>query len=920
VKRITNPFRANETKQWTSNVYDESSRVKEVILPDGSKIKTDYAVSITGVVGVLKTITDQAGKKRSGISDALGRMVRVTEDPDGENLSTDYVFDTLGNIRKTIQGEQNRFFTYDSLGRLLFAKQPEQEVNTTFTFTDSITSNSQWSVKYEYDDNGNIIKTTDARGVFIQATYDNFNRLKVRDYSDSTPDVLYFYDGKYLDVNDNLQMAAGSVKGKTTGVKSSVSKKNFTSFDNLGRILASQQITDGQIYNFAYQYNLTALIAETYPSGRVINFDFNKDGDLSLVAGQVTNASKTYANSFNYNSNGAVESLRLGNGKWESAKYNSRQQMTQIGLGSGSTDKSLLKLTLDYGDNTLNNGAVRSQTIQVPTAGANQGFTASQNYTYDNLNRLQSATETIGGNVSWKQTFTYDRFGNRRFDSVNTTTLPQSVPSKVFNPLINTSDNRLKKDQDNDNINDYDYDKTGNVTLDAENKRFIYDAENRQTAFFAPTNTTQTPDAVYYYDGDGRRVKKNSPLETTIFVYDSGGQLTGEYSTALAQTPTTSFLTSDHLGSPRVITNAVGVVIARKDFSAFGDETLTPQRTTGLGYGPEEIRQDYTGYQEDEESSLEYAQARYYNASHGRFTSVDPLTASANMKNPQTFNRYSYSLNSPYKFSDPLGLLPEGSRSSGGYCGAEFESCTDNWQTTWDEEEVEDSETDTPENTPATESTESAPPSQEAEPAQDPPAPTAVQNEETILRFDNNWWSFNDTTANVPVSPEVDAVLDDGFSRMTTNIINAMSAVQHIMDYPQQGYSMTWIVGIEGGVEIGPKSVVGGNIGGKAEFQLSGTYTSIDNVFRDLKIANDKIKNAMINKLEGMSSPVAGADGSIKLGTAKSVEPYENMAVNFASLVRKKSNEKARSEYNKNYPERKGITGNAYYLHFNRDY
>ena len=128
--------------------------------------------------------------------------------------------------------------------------------------------------------------------------------------------------------------------------------------------------------------------------------------------------------------------------------------------------------------------------------------------------------------------------------------------------------------------------------------------------------------------------------------------------TALSQTPQISYLTNDHLGSPRVITDASGKVIARHDYSAFGDETLTVQRTDTLGYKPDTIRQDYTGYQKDDESGLEYAQARYYNTSHGRFTSVDPLTASASIKNPQTFNRYSYVLNSPYKFTDPLGLLP----------------------------------------------------------------------------------------------------------------------------------------------------------------------------------------------------------------------------------------------------------------------
>jgi RHS repeat-associated protein len=117
-------------------------------------------------------------------------------------------------------------------------------------------------------------------------------------------------------------------------------------------------------------------------------------------------------------------------------------------------------------------------------------------------------------------------------------------------------------------------------------------------------------------------------------------------------------LTADHLGSPRIITDASGNVTSRKDFAAFGDETLTAQRTSGLGYQPDTVRQDYTGYQKDDESGLEYAQARYYNSAHGRFTSVDPLTASASIRDPQTFNRYSYVLNSPYKFTDPLGLLP----------------------------------------------------------------------------------------------------------------------------------------------------------------------------------------------------------------------------------------------------------------------
>jgi RHS repeat-associated protein len=137
-----------------------------------------------------------------------------------------------------------------------------------------------------------------------------------------------------------------------------------------------------------------------------------------------------------------------------------------------------------------------------------------------------------------------------------------------------------------------------------------------------------------------------------------------EYSTQQSATPQVSYLTQDHLGSPRIITDNTGKIIARKDFNAFGDETSSAQRTELLGYKPEEVRQDYTGYQKDDESGLEFAQARYYNTKHGRFTSVDPLTASANVKDPQTFNRYSYAMNSPYKFTDPLGLAARPRQSS----------------------------------------------------------------------------------------------------------------------------------------------------------------------------------------------------------------------------------------------------------------
>lgn len=75
------------------------------------------------------------------------------------------------------------------------------------------------------------------------------------------------------------------------------------------------------------------------------------------------------------------------------------------------------------------------------------------------------------------------------------------------------------------------------------------------------------------------------------------------------------------------------------------------------GNNTDSIRQKFTGYQRDSESSLDFAEARMYGFSLGRFTSPDPLAASANAFRPQSWNRYSYSYNNPLRFTDPSGMI-----------------------------------------------------------------------------------------------------------------------------------------------------------------------------------------------------------------------------------------------------------------------
>jgi RHS repeat-associated protein len=63
-----------------------------------------------------------------------------------------------------------------------------------------------------------------------------------------------------------------------------------------------------------------------------------------------------------------------------------------------------------------------------------------------------------------------------------------------------------------------------------------------------------------------------------------------------------------------------------------------------------------SGKERDAETGLDYFGARYYSGAQGRFTSADPLLNSGRPDIPQSWNRYSYTLNNPLRFIDPDGL------------------------------------------------------------------------------------------------------------------------------------------------------------------------------------------------------------------------------------------------------------------------
>jgi RHS repeat-associated protein len=660
VEKQSQPYRvgsANSTLPATCSVcstavYDTLGRILTATSPDNAQVVTSYGASTSGVLGITSTVTDQAGRKRRTLVDALGRLVRVDEpnettgNLDVGGSSTSYTYDVSGNLRKVTQGVQQRFYLYDSLGRLLRSRNPEEITSSLASnLTDEVTGNTQWSNAYTYDNVGNIVSRMDARNVTSTFAYDALSRLQTRSYDDGTASVSFMYDDTDVD----------NAKGRLTSVSSSVSTYSYGEYDAMGRVKESSQTIDGVTYLMSYTYNLAgSMNSQIYPSGKVITYEYD---DAGRLAGLKNQASPVYyagaaatdsANRILYSPHGAVSQMRLGNNLWEHTNYNSRLQPEQKGLGTSGTNSTLLQLDYNYGG-TSNNGNVQSQTITLP------GLTPlTQNYSYDQLNRLSFAEEVAGTNQIWKQGYKYSdqnganaQYGNRRLDSANTT--PALLTE---NPVFDPATNRILPQAGEQ----YTYDEAGNLTKNKTGISFGYDAENKQISFNG--GNPLSGGATYSYDGEGRRVKKVSVSGSTIFVYNVQGQLVAEYGATQPTAGGINYLTADCMGTPRVITNSAGVVIGRHDYLPFGEELPATYggRSGVVGYPPTDtLRQKFTQKERDIETQLDYFLARYYSSILGRFTSVDPKQAGAVNEDPQSWNAYSYGRSSPLLYSDPDG-------------------------------------------------------------------------------------------------------------------------------------------------------------------------------------------------------------------------------------------------------------------------
>jgi RHS repeat-associated protein len=413
---------SDSTSGWTRTLYDGLGRVTSVGHFNGPAKPDATATAHTGsttslYAGYSTTNTDQAGNARRSTVDALGRVVTVVEDPGTSphlNYTTTYLYDARGNLRKSTQGTQSRYVSYDEFSRVTMVRNVEQGTNSAVVGTDSITGNSAWTVGYSYDVAGNMTQKRDARNVVTNCTYDEMNRLRTKDYLNTaaSPDVTHYYDDAAIPaaVQPPAPWTRGQALGRSVGVVTAATTETgqkqtglFYGYDQGGHITRFDQLIDGVHFQnpTVPTFNeLGQLTGQTYPSGTQIGMTYNKFGWQTGV----TRGGSPMASGATYTEWGALSQQTLGNGLFHTMGYNARFQTTSIKLGTTAGGNDRLQIGYTYGvqpsgwgagatiDETKNNGNLARQTIF-----PGSGNTIEQDFAYDGVNRLTLAREYYQG-------------------------------------------------------------------------------------------------------------------------------------------------------------------------------------------------------------------------------------------------------------------------------------------------------------------------------------------------------------------------------------------------------------------------------------------------------------------------------------------------------------------------------------------
>ena len=513
--------------------------------------------------------------------------------------------DAWGNVVRSTDPVSEVEYQYSSVGKPSSVRTQSSTVTMTYDAAGNQLSLSDPDAgisNYTYAADGTLLTQTDGRGIKTTNNYDNLGRLVSTQIGQKN--IVYTYG------------TAGNEKLRLVRLAADNNSVEYT-HDKFGRIVTEKRNVDGHgTYSFSYTYNSNNQLSKTtYPGDLEEAYQYDDYGFKSQSAIGDKVIYKVESTNGRVSNTSFMEKL-TATLRRDARGYESNRRITRGSSILENFDESYDGAT----DNLLSR---------------KRNNAPQETFGYDNLDRLVSvrsgAAETMkisyapNGNILFKTgvgNFSYDK--NVRPHAV---TEVENIDGKIPGDALTTPFNDFGKIQ---LIED------AGKTLRMD---FAYGPD--QERWYSELSHNGTDIRTTVYAGKYEKITENG--NTREFYYLDGNTIVikenGNVKTYLAFT--------DNLGSILSVMDENGTKVFNASYDAWGKQTVT-LNTIGLHRG-------YTGHEMLNEFDIINMNGRLYDPVLGRFFSPDNYVQMPD--NSQSFNRYSYCLNNPLKYTDPSGEL-----------------------------------------------------------------------------------------------------------------------------------------------------------------------------------------------------------------------------------------------------------------------
>lgn len=665
-------------------------------------------------------IKDSSGAVAWNAARTINNINRVSGKTEGPNQTSSFGYDANGDLTRSTNGlNQSTQLGLDNLRRVASVTNAANVMATLkYNALDAVTEAKDFkgvATGYTRDAQGNATTESSADTGGATTQYDNLGLPSqiVDALGQATtinrdplgrPTSLVFADGKTTTLRYDL---TASSKGYLSEIVDRSGTTEYTR-DAFGRVvLKKQTLANGSVQQIGYAYNLNGTLGSiAYPTGATLSHVYDATGRLTGLNWNSTPLVSNIAWNPLGQPTGWTWAFTSTDPKLKATRsYDTAGRMTATEFSSYVYDAAgrITSLTQNlYGP---------ADTDPAHDTIANASTT--WNVGYDSVGRITSFN--VAGSSSNTAGFGYDANGNR---SSSTRVVNGLSTSRSY--TVPTNGNRLTGfSQTTGGATTsvvYGYNANGDLTGDGL-RSYGYDAEGRLST--ATTGATDSsPTTRYAHNALGQRLFKTEPVYPPsqgdesdpgfwgslvafftkmwspstsqaeqlgyAYVYDERGTLVAEIGsggtnssgqTSYIYLPTangpmpvaavingnTYAVHSDHLNTPRRLSNEMSQPVWQWRYSAFGEEepTTAAKRFTGpetvpstgaTSTTPATFNLRYPGQYADVESGLFYNGFRTYIPIVGRYTQGDPIGLGGG------WNRFGYVSGDPVGFVDPEGL------------------------------------------------------------------------------------------------------------------------------------------------------------------------------------------------------------------------------------------------------------------------